>query len=663
MRMIALPRLGVRDAVFGVNSFVAAMLALYISFSLGLERPFWAMATVYITSQPLIGAVRSKAAFRLIGTIVGAVVTVLLVPALVNAPLLLSIALSLWVSACLFVSLLDRTPRGYFFILAGYTAALIGFPSVTHPEAVFTTAVLRAQEIGIGVLCASFVHAVFFPRSVTGQLSARIAGIVREAEGWARDALAPEPPASLSAERRRLATDITEVHAMATHIPFDSSTRGPRKALLLALQNRLVLLLPLVSATEDRIASLRDDAPIEPALAALIADTREWIADPAGTDADTLTTRAAALAADERGDGWRSMLTLNLLERLTELVAALTLARALKEAIVSGGTVDVSAIAATGRPLHLDYALALRSAAATFATIMICCGLWIVTAWPEGGIAAMIAAVVCCFFATMDDPVPAQRGFFVWTLASLPLGAAYLFAILPMVHSFVTLVLVLAPPFVGLGMLMAQPQWYGRMVPLMIGIAGSLALTNEFSADAAGFINGSVAQLAGVLMAIVCTRVFRSIGSATAIARLRRAGWRDLATLARNPSDHAVAAWRSRTLDRVGLISARIDGGDAASSAMADSALRELRLGLALARIGDSESATALRDAIAAHYRARSPDDDGTDLLDAIDAAIAREHAGSDPIDERRRILSAMAGLRRNICPSAPAWTPDRIAA
>ena len=130
-------RIGVREAAFSVNCFAAAMLALVVSFRLGLDRPFWAMATVYITSQPLSGAVRSKAVFRLIGTIVGASATVVLVPLLVNAPVLLSLALALWVAGCQFVSLLDRTPRSYLFMLAGYTAAIVGFPSVTHPEAIF----------------------------------------------------------------------------------------------------------------------------------------------------------------------------------------------------------------------------------------------------------------------------------------------------------------------------------------------------------------------------------------------------------------------------------------------------------------------------------------------------------------------------------------------
>ena len=43
-------------------------------------------------------------------------------------------------------------------MLGGYTAALIGFPAVGDPGAIFDTAVARAEEITLGILCASLVH-------------------------------------------------------------------------------------------------------------------------------------------------------------------------------------------------------------------------------------------------------------------------------------------------------------------------------------------------------------------------------------------------------------------------------------------------------------------------------------------------------------------------
>ena len=82
----------------------------------------------------LAGATRSKAFYRVCGTLLGACVSVALVPNLVNAPVLLSLAIASWVGFCLYFSLLDRTPRSYILMLAGYSAAIVGFPSVGCPR-------------------------------------------------------------------------------------------------------------------------------------------------------------------------------------------------------------------------------------------------------------------------------------------------------------------------------------------------------------------------------------------------------------------------------------------------------------------------------------------------------------------------------------------------
>jgi hypothetical protein len=120
----------IRRIIFSVNCYIATILAMFIAFSLDLKSPGWAMTTVYLTSQPLSGVLRAKAAYRTIGTFIGGAAMVAIVPNLVDAPELTTLAIILWVALCVFVSLLDRTPRSYMFVLSGYTAALIGFPSV-----------------------------------------------------------------------------------------------------------------------------------------------------------------------------------------------------------------------------------------------------------------------------------------------------------------------------------------------------------------------------------------------------------------------------------------------------------------------------------------------------------------------------------------------------
>ncbi|PHQ59057.1 MAG: Fusaric acid resistance protein, partial [Sphingobium sp.] len=291
-------KIGLPAALFSVKCLIAAMLALYLAYSIGLERPYWAFLTSYIVAQPMAGAVISKAVFRIIGTLTGAMFAVAVVPPLVNAPELLSLAMASWLGLCVFVSLLDRTPRSYMFVLAGYTACLIVFPDVDTPQTIFTVASLRVQEILLGILSGSLVHGVILPGSITGVLLGRVQTILRDAERWSRDAIATDPVPGLDAERRRLAQDVSELHQMSVHLPFDISRLAPRVRTVRALQDQLSLLLPLGAAVEDRLAQLKaaNGGVVPTQVEALIADVRDWLETPAPNPAARASLTGALIA-------------------------------------------------------------------------------------------------------------------------------------------------------------------------------------------------------------------------------------------------------------------------------------------------------------------------------------------------------------------------------
>ena len=175
------------EILFSAKCYLGALAALYIASTMGLPRPFWAMTTAYVVAQPWAGAVRSKAVYRLGGTFFGSAVVVYLVPHLANQPVMMVLAMSLWIGLCLYVSVLDRTPRSYLFMLAGYTAAMIGFPSVDDPTTVFDTALARVEEISLGIVCATLVHSLVLPHGIAGPLMARLDATLRDARSWMHD--------------------------------------------------------------------------------------------------------------------------------------------------------------------------------------------------------------------------------------------------------------------------------------------------------------------------------------------------------------------------------------------------------------------------------------------------------------------------------------------
>src|SRR6188472_79911 len=115
------------DALFSLKTFAAAMPAVYIAFRIPLPQPSWAMLTVYVVSQPLAGMVLSKSMFRVMGTMVGAGMSLVLVDLCADTPELFLLMLALWIGACTYVSVYLRdAPAAYGAMLAGYTAAIVG---------------------------------------------------------------------------------------------------------------------------------------------------------------------------------------------------------------------------------------------------------------------------------------------------------------------------------------------------------------------------------------------------------------------------------------------------------------------------------------------------------------------------------------------------------
>ena len=675
-----------RYAVFSVNSFVAAMAAAYIAISIGLPRPYWAMLTVYITSQPLTGALRSKAVYRVLGTTLGGVAAVAIVPTFVNSPLLMAVVMAGWTGGCLYLSLLDRTPRAYVFMLAGYTCAIIGFPSVNAPGAIFDTALARVEEITLGILCATIVHTIVLPQDVGRVLGGRIAMILRDGQHWITDALTGRPGAD-SADRRRMASDLTELHVTASHLPFDTAHLPLRANTMRALENRLVYMLPLISAIEDRLAEL---GPRSEAISALLADTCAWAnADQDAPDqhsqAEVLIARAQALFPDmkEEGADWRRLLTVSILVRLQELIQTLQdgrdLARFTEAPTRPSGRVRELLRAPQRRRLHLDHGMAALSGLSLFTAVMICCGLWIFTAWPEGFVAAMMCAVFSSFFAAQDDPAPAILSFLIWTLLALPIAALYLFAILPAIDGFPMLCLALSPALLGIGFLMATPKWGPAGIAMLLGVVGGIAIQPTFAADMADFVNSNLAECVGVAVALCTARLMRSVGAGWAARRILRAGWRDVAALARGRRKEDVDSWISTMLDRVGLVNARIALAAPEDALDAYDALADMRVGLnlidlhAAARNLDSEGRRRVDTtlwAVAATYeqRLKQPGPDhgrqtgGAALLNAIDHAIATLSAAAPGALEMRGFV-ALTGLRRNLYPHAAPYAPPEARA
>jgi uncharacterized membrane protein YccC len=668
-----------RAWLFSLRCFAAASLALFIAFAADMPRPYWALASVYIASQPLSGATRSKALFRLFGTLLGAAATVALVPNLVDAPGLLVCALAAWVGACLFLSLLDRTPRSYVFLLAGYSAAIIGFPSVTTPGAIFDTAVARVQEIGLGIVCAMVVHSLVFPTAVGPVVAARIAESLRLLERWAARALSGEADAALvHTDRQRIAAVATELDMLDSYLAFDPTQRADAGGTVRLFRFRLLLLIPIVASVRDRVHALRLAGPLSPGLQQLLGAVRAWLR---GADADAdvaaggeaLRARIDAFQADVGADAdWTHILTASLLLRLRDLTQLWQDGRAIERQVREPGSprpvmrFPTDAQASDAR--LTDRGMALWSALATAGAILVCCALWIFGAWNDGDVAAEMVAVTCCFFAAQDNPVPYILGFLKMTLVVLVLDAALLFAVLPQVHDFPVLLLALAPPYLLGGVMMATPAVAVAGTALMVVGPTLLSLQSAYTADFPSFVNAGVAAVIGMAIAATVTAITRSVGAEWSTRRMMRRAWSalEMAALRRGQQDRGVFA--AQMLDRIAQLMPRLASADAQNDTAAARLLGELRIGLNIVdlrrarhELGEAPRAAidAMLDRLAAYFRGRTAGEgaDPMPLLADIDAALAAVAALPDAAG-RRDALLGLVGIRCALLPDAPPYRP-----
>ena len=648
------------------------MLALSIALWLDMPRPYWAMASVYITSNPLTGATRSKALYRMLGTLIGAAGTIVLVPNLVDAPELLSLAIALWVGACLYFSLIDGTPRAYVFILSGYTVALLGFPILSAPELTFDIVSSRVQEIMLGIVVASVASTLVMPQSVASAIAARADAWLADARRLGIDVLSGGgSDRERDNQRMRLAAAAAEIDQLSRHLDYEAATSANMARGLQRLRQHMLALLPLLGAIEDRSVALDADEEASARIAAICARITRWLEAGAcdGQQADALRAALDEIRPTLDADaGWIDITVAGLVARLRDLVDVMQDCQLLRKAIAAGRDPGELKLAFTSGALtvavpHRDYALALWAAVATALSVLSCCAFWILTGWADGASAALFAALAGSFLAGLDDPRPAFRTFGLVILVVIAIGGIYTFGVLPRVTTIEMLIAALAPAFLLFGWMAARPATARAGSWFAIFTSVQLALQSSYDASFASFANASVALFVGVALTAVTCGIARSLGADWIASRLLRSNWKTLAAVAERKSPTDRVAIASLMQHRLALLAARIAvvpaeaGHDAAN-------LRQLRTALSISNLRQarlSRSAMAAIDGLlarlAAVFQAHAAGPLPDELVERLDATIAstlREVASED----RNETLIGLAGIRAGLFPQAAPYQP-----
>lgn len=553
--------------LFSAKTCLAAFLAFYIALELNLDKPAWSLTTVYVASQLYSASTVSKSIFRFMGTVLGGLFTLLIYPMTVQDPMLFSLCISLWVAACLYLSLHDRTPKSYVFMLAGYSAAIMGFPDVTSPASITYTVISRIEEITVAIVCSSLVHRLIMPVSMRHLLEQSVNQWYQNARKLCSE-LVTLMPNDKALEREgiliQMANYPLNVETLITHCVYEGDAARRLVRLVSVQYQHLSYLIPTLTAIESRLNLLAQQQILFPEyVAQAFQQFLVWLngAQEQPVHDHLLAAQQQLKLAWEEGrlNSEESILLLGLLERLVNFVRIANAYHSVSERVSEWTPTVKPGKTVVRSHRHIDKGLLLLSSFTAFIATFATCLFWIGSGWVDGSTAPMMAAVLCSFFASMDSPIAPMKLFLKGMLIAVAISLMYIVFFIPQAVTFEALVICLAPGLLALGLVIANPST--NLIGLIVAtqIPGFIGMSHHFKPDLLLIVNAVLSTMVGIVFGVVMTALIRNKRPSWTAKRAVRKGIRELLQfITAMRLDGVTMSMRqqfvARTLDKVNVI-------------------------------------------------------------------------------------------------------------
>jgi uncharacterized membrane protein YccC len=550
--------------LFALRLWASVCLALFVAFSLDLDNPYWAGTSAAVVCQPQLGASLRKGWFRMIGTVVGAVVIVVLTAWFPQDRIAFLGLLAVWCAVCAFVSTVLHNFASYAAALAGYTAMIVaantlGATGGASPD-VFMIAVFRASEICIGIVCAGIVLAGTDLGGAQRRLAASFADLAAAvAGGFARtlDIGGPQRP-DTQAVRRELVRRVIALEPAVDQALGESSHVRYHAATLQTAMHGLFRALDGwrgVVAHLSRLSNNLNPQETETVLRSIPLELRSagaparWLADPIALRRVCVEAVHRLLALPARAPSLRLLAdeSAKVLDGIGRVFDGLTL-------LVDAP--DRPASAHRGSPPSVpDWLPALVNAARAFVIVAAAELFWIATAWPNGASTFLFIAIVLLLLSPKGDLAYAGSiAFALGIFVAIIVAAIIKFAVLPAFETFPALCLALGLYLVPAGFALArsrQPAAIAVFTAISVNVMPLIAPTNQMSYDTAQFYNSALAIAAGCVAAPLAFRLLPPLSPALRARRLLALSLRDLRR-------HAIALAPARSEEWEGLMYGRL---------------------------------------------------------------------------------------------------------
>lgn len=523
-------------ALFALRTSVAALVALYLSMSLQLEEPRWAMLTVFIVAQPLSGMVLAKGAARFAGTMVAASAAIVLIGLFGQTPVLFAGALALWVALCVFFATFLRNFRSYAFVLAGYTAAIIAVPATQAPTTIFTLAVTRGMEIGLGIVCAGLSSLLFAPQAA-GRAYFKNLNALFTSIGTYLAGLTGQEPEQAPGRARAMMSSVLQLETLRGYARYDTPGFRARNRLARRMNYELMSLLTAAFTVQEYLRRRTpQERPLpghEDASAELRPVVRELTqASPPFPDSlkktlsrayDAILQHARKPGRNRSPDEWVALSRLlDLANRLRAAVVMLELLHSESEPRRQPQPVSFST--------EVDVRMALRNAGRAFIAVAFTATVWFETASSSGLIALILVSVFTTLFATRDNPVAATVPFAQGVACAAVAGFLYSFFCLPAINGFPLMAMTLFPLLFAGSLAMANPSTAGPGTGFLVLLSILLSPSNSIRPQADTYLNNALGMALALTVVLLSFLLLWPSGPRSTVRRLLDGMFADLAS-------------------------------------------------------------------------------------------------------------------------------------
>lgn len=510
----------VKDAptlIYMAKATIAALLAMFVSMTLTLADPRTAMFTTFIVMQPQSGLVFSKSYYRVLGTIAGVIMSVLMIGAFAQEPKLFIFFFAIWIGITTAAGVKYRNFQSYGFVLAGYTLCIVALPVIEQPMEIFQIATSRFSEVMVGILCATVVSEVLFPRKLSDSL------LSSERERFENVFASLGNISSLFGAQDTKDVDVVKfssgvvgVHAIAVNSAFESATDKRNRLYL----EQLNLEFMHLSTTFHSLKNIIRD--IELRASASTVDALKELYTPFAKVLQSIPKFNDAGFVDmlnqlkELKESTHSQVPINLKsdEYDTFNSAAYLVTRVVEEYFIyansyyayiklkSSGKVSKELTRVVRFKTHTDNVLVALAALRGSGVLLVTMAFWLLSGWKYGTLTITMSVVIGLLIGTLPRPLDAVMNFLKGAVSAAFVAALYDFYIVPEYTTDVyTLGLVIIPVFAFVGWMTTRPKWTGFSLGFVFLFFSQSSFDLYYKIDPTTFMETTIASLLGVSFA------------------------------------------------------------------------------------------------------------------------------------------------------------------